>query len=51
MPRKKAKYTRIYLGGGLPETRKERAKLYRILEGTGVMKQILSGSTILIKKQ
>lgn len=51
MLRKKPKYVRMYLGGGLPETRKERDKLYRLLEKTNIMQQLLSGSVILIPER
>ncbi|MFC2035839.1 hypothetical protein ACFLUJ_06945 [Chloroflexota bacterium] len=50
MPKKKPEYIRMYLGGGLPETRKERDKLYRLLERTNTMQMIMSGSEILVRK-
>ena len=51
MPKKKVKYIRMYQDGNFPETRKERDKLYRFLEATGIMKQIFSSREILIRKE
>ena len=48
---KRFKYTRMYLGGGLPETRKERDRLYRLMERTGIMKMLFSGSEIIVKRR
>lgn len=47
---KKPKYFSMY-NSGLPKTRKERDKFYRILERTGIMKQIFDDNEILIRKK
>ena len=47
---KKYKYTHMYLGGGLPKTRKERDKLYKVLEATGIMGRLFSGSKVMLKE-
>lgn len=51
MPRKKAKYLRIAQFGEYPKTRKEREKLYRFLEGTGFMRQLLTAREIIIREE
>lgn len=51
MPKKKSKYLRIGQFGEYPETRKERDKLYQFLEGTGIMRKLLTAREILIKEK
>lgn len=49
MPR--TKVIHMYSGGDFPKTRKERDKLYRILEKTKIMEMVFSNSEIIVKKK
>lgn len=48
---KEFKYTRVFIGGNPPRTKKEKEKVYQYLEVTGFFKRLFASSEVIFKEK